>query len=759
MTDGMPTQPLNDSSTRTFGRSESRSARRTAEFVGQKSHKIRSDIEGLRAVAVVSVLINHAFPKALPGGFAGVDIFFVISGYLIGRHLLQDIQAARLSILGFYARRARRIFPALGLVLISVWCVGWFILSSSEFAALGRHIVAAALFSNNFLLSSESGYFDASALEKPLLHLWSLGIEEQFYLLVPAMLWISTKGTTGSIRWVARFGALSLLAAIYLSDFNYISSFYLLHTRFWELAAGVLLAQAELLMQAQSHPQNKIQYASRRDILEIQLFSFLIVFASILALGGSGSRSGGEAFLRDGGILLTIVASAATAFLADRFAHADASNHLRSWFVWRSTRLRAIGSLAGMVLIGASVATLTSSNWPGVQTIFPVMGTALVIASGPTKPFNRLLGWRPLASIGGFSYPLYLWHWPAIVLFRMLSPESSMIGMAIPLVTSFALAWLTKEFLEDPVRFGKLGATMFRRPPLRPVVLGLVFAGLLGSSAVATDGLPSRFSPQLRAVGAWSQVNSDVNWRVGICYLDLHYGTDFSSECIPAKRAGVPLILLWGDSHAAHLYSGMTNAQSARTFDVAQWTAAACPPTVVPVVGESDTCPARRAASMGKLAKLNPDTIVMAGAWERYVEISRAPDQILRAVSETIRRLKMSGSRRIVVFGPGPLWTTSLPADLFRFMVRNRSKEIPDRLGRVSDVLWRLDASFAALAAAENVQYVSVLNILCNKEGCLTVGDKTLQRPDLLFRDRDHLTASGSKLLIGHSRLQLFGEN
>jgi hypothetical protein len=92
-------------------------------------------------------------------------------------------------------------------------------------------------------------------------------------------------------------------------------------------------------------------------------------------------------------------------------------------------------------------------------------------------------------------------------------------------------------------------------------------------------------------------------------------------------------------------------------------------------------------------------------------------------------------------------------------MVINRSTEIPDRLGRVSDVLWRLDESFAALAAAENVQYVSVLNIFCNKEGCLTVGDKTLQRPDLLFRDRDHFTASGSKLLMGHSRLQLFGEN
>src|ERR1700691_1649376 len=111
MTGNMLTAPSNDSSTRTFGGSESRCIPCAAEFAGQKSHKIRLDIEGLRAVAVVSVLMNHAFPGMFPGGFAGVDIFFVISGYLIGRHLLQDIQAARLSILGFYARRARRIFP------------------------------------------------------------------------------------------------------------------------------------------------------------------------------------------------------------------------------------------------------------------------------------------------------------------------------------------------------------------------------------------------------------------------------------------------------------------------------------------------------------------------------------------------------------------------------------------------------------------------------------------------------------------------
>ena len=167
-------------------------------------HVVRNDIEGLRALAVISVLVNHAFPGALPGGFVGVDVFFVISGYLIGRHLLQDIQANRFSILGFYSKRARRIFPALALVLISVWGAGWLVLSAPEFSTLGKQIVASAFFSNNILLWSESGYFDVAALDKPLLHLWSLGIEEQFYLLIPAMLWLGSLASAASVRWVAR---------------------------------------------------------------------------------------------------------------------------------------------------------------------------------------------------------------------------------------------------------------------------------------------------------------------------------------------------------------------------------------------------------------------------------------------------------------------------------------------------------------------------------------------------------------------------
>jgi hypothetical protein len=105
------------------------------------------------------------------------------------------------------------------------------------------------------------------------------------------------------------------------------------------------------------------------------------------------------------------------------------------------------------------------------------------------------------------------------------------------------------------------------------------------------------------------------------------------------------------------------------------------------------------------------------------------------------------------------MWTTTLPIDLFRFMAKTRSSDIPERLGRVPDSLWRLDAAMAARAAAENIQYVSVLSYFCDKMGCLTVGDRSSTRPDLLYRDQDHLTVTGANLLVAHSRPQLLGEH
>ena len=202
----------------------------------------RPDIDGLRAIAVLSVVGFHAFPTWLKGGFIGVDIFFVISGYLISTIIFKSIKNNSFSFSEFYGRRIKRIFPALILVLSACLIGGWFVLFSDEYSQLGKHTTGGAVFVSNIILWNESGYFDTSAEVKPLLHLWSLGIEEQFYIFWPLALWLS---------WRLRLNILLLAVALAIFSFSLnianikndpSAVFYLAQTRIWELLAGSLLA-------------------------------------------------------------------------------------------------------------------------------------------------------------------------------------------------------------------------------------------------------------------------------------------------------------------------------------------------------------------------------------------------------------------------------------------------------------------------------------------------------------------------------------
>src|SRR3984893_8246561 len=153
----------------------------------------RPDIDGLRAIAVLAVIGFHAFPTWIRGGFVGVDVFFVISGYLISTILLTGMERGSFRFSQFYIRRIRRIFPALVVVLLACMVAGWLVLFSSEYKALGKHVAGSAAFVSNFVLWNEAGYFDKAAATKPLLHIWSLGIEEQFYIVWPLLLYLVWK--------------------------------------------------------------------------------------------------------------------------------------------------------------------------------------------------------------------------------------------------------------------------------------------------------------------------------------------------------------------------------------------------------------------------------------------------------------------------------------------------------------------------------------------------------------------------------------
>jgi peptidoglycan/LPS O-acetylase OafA/YrhL len=205
--------------------------------------RYRSDVDGLRAVAVISVVLFHAGLPQFPGGFIGVDVFFVISGYLITTLILHDVAKGRFSIANFYERRVRRIFPALLAVLAFASVAGYLILLPADARTFGQSLVATTVFSSNLLFFQQTGYFDAAAETKPLLHTWSLAVEEQFYLLYPLLLlligrYLRKRYTTALLM----VGGLSLAISIVGVGRDQPAMFYLAPPRAWELLLGGLLA-------------------------------------------------------------------------------------------------------------------------------------------------------------------------------------------------------------------------------------------------------------------------------------------------------------------------------------------------------------------------------------------------------------------------------------------------------------------------------------------------------------------------------------
>lgn len=204
--------------------------------------KYRPDIDGLRGLQILALIGYHAFPKLIPGGYIGVSIFFVISGYLITLILLKGFNSGSFNFLDFYIKRVRRIFPSLVIILIFSIIVGYFLLPPQEYAQIGKYTLGGFLFIDNFIAWTESGYFDGTAELKPLLHLWSLGIEEQYYLLWPLFLWVIFTRKLSFILAIASVVFISFMMNIETMKWSQSAAFYFPWTRFWEIIFGGILA-------------------------------------------------------------------------------------------------------------------------------------------------------------------------------------------------------------------------------------------------------------------------------------------------------------------------------------------------------------------------------------------------------------------------------------------------------------------------------------------------------------------------------------
>lgn len=449
----------------------------------------RSDIDGLRAFAVTSVLIFHAFPNLLPGGFVGVDVFFVISGFLISGIIFRELEAGEFSFSNFYARRVKRIFPALITVLTASYAFGWFFLFNDDFRRLGSHIFRASLFLSNFILWREAGYFDNAAETKPLLHLWSLGIEEQFYIVWPLILWVFWRFKSLRLPLIACLTLSSLVWNIYQSHHDLTHDFYSPLTRFWELSAGAWLA-FHLSRRTHAHP----------------LANYVSAFAVFV-------------------LLLAV-------FVID-----------------------------------------SKKAFPGYWAVLPVLGAVLLIYAGPQAWLNRVVfSNRVLVWIGMISYPLYLWHWPALAFARIVEGATPSVAIRLGAVLlSMTLAWFTFVCIEKPLRFG--WSSRWRTPLL---VLGMVLIGYVGLMCKNSGGYPDRPVMQSRVEANRGDIGHDA--------FHAYYAKNFypcadervhaKSEkwgdlvrCFQTKSDSRIDMVIIGDSHAEHLLLGM--AQSLPHLNIA----------------------------------------------------------------------------------------------------------------------------------------------------------------------------------------------
>lgn len=355
-----------------------------------KSLPYRPDIDGLRALAVTLVVVYHAFPEILPAGFIGVDVFFVISGFLISGILLTSLSEQSFSLIDFYSRRIKRIFPALLLVLLSCVIAGWFLLLPDEYKELGKHSAGGAGFVSNLVLWNERGYFDVTAERKPLLHLWSLGIEEQFYFFWPIVLWAGWKLRINIIALLIACIGTSFFLNIFYANSDSVSAFYLPQTRAWELLLGAAVAYLNY-----TRNQKKSRGESPDSPLALQKHS------------------------NNTAPVCECLSATGIALLA-----------------------------CGVLTI------TKDTQFPSWNALYPSLGAAMLIAAGPNTFLNkRLLSTKIFVWIGLISYPLYLWHWPLLVFPRIIegtTPSAyARIGCVIAAIT---LAFLTYRNIEKPLR-------------------------------------------------------------------------------------------------------------------------------------------------------------------------------------------------------------------------------------------------------------------------------------------------------------------
>jgi peptidoglycan/LPS O-acetylase OafA/YrhL len=721
-----------------------------ASSTERENKPFRADIQGLRAVAVLAVVFYHAHVVALSGGFCGVDVFFVISGFLITDLLWRELaDQGRISLKGFYARRARRLLPAAMLVLAVTMLASLAWLSPLQVGSVWKDGVATALYGGNYRFAFlQTNYLTSSLPPSPFQQYWSLGVEEQFYLLWPLLLLLSTgfvwrrgrrrplhsswpraePSKRAAITALAIVAVASFAFSVWLTTADQPWAFFSLPSRAWELAAG-----------------------------------------GLIALGAPALRR---------------LPRAAAAFVG-----------------W--------AGLAGVVASVLCFGPFTP--FPGWAALGPVAGAAGVVAgglaAGPWGPV-ALLGRLVMRGLGDLSYSWYLWHWPVLVLAPAVVghalSETAMVELAIG---SGVLAWATYELVEQPARRW----SWLAQRPSRALLsgLGLSSAGVAtclvafalipslsghGIAPVATlgGGRPiaqvlapkkAKMTPaqrelarakarlaadqhKLALVVGRSAATTDVPANLqpplpeaaGDEPLPYQYGCLLSFPAVTAPPCAFgdvtsgKTVVIFGDSHALQWFPALDKLADARHWRLVVWTKATCPPVEIPLfspdLGRAYTeCSQFLSQTMARIEALHPMLVVlgMAPNYDSPYGVVQDGPQWLADLAKTVSELRSAGAQ-VLVMGPVESPSTVVPDCLSGHLDDVSYCDVPPTGHREGPGLVGYDnagqvAEQQAVVHAGG-HYVDVKPWFCAAKTCpVIVGNL------LVFRDNNHITATYSAFL------------
>ncbi|TKV61551.1 acyltransferase [Nakamurella flava] len=661
---------------------------------GAPRRELRTDIQGLRAVAVGLVVLFHLGVPFLPGGYVGVDVFFVISGFLITSHLAREVTGTgRLRFGRFYARRIRRIIPVALVVAVATFAVALLVSSPLRLERIAADAASAALYVPNMWLALNGTSYLTDSNESPYQQYWSLGVEEQFYLIWPALLvglFLLARRRSGR-PWrllgvgVTALVLVSLAASVWFTPTRQAWAFFSLPTRAWEFGVGALLA---LLLLARAAGDQR--WSVPAPVRATAGWLGLLVLVGVALVYDAQTTFPGSA---------AVLPVAATALVI------------------------AAGSFG------------------------PVTGGGGV-----------LLDRAPMQFVGRISYSVYLWHWPVIVFATELWGPPGLLSGTVMLAVTVLLSMASYRFVEEPFRSGFGAGSFRAGLPSRTVIVAalvtalVLAAGFVGLGKLASRGeldagrpaatgeptappvftpyVPDNLVPSLRAA------SSDVPVLYGDgCVLD--FVTTRIPDCTYGDPNGTSTIVLFGDSHAAQWFPAVERYALDRQATLVVFTRSACPAADVRMSspnGAYPQCDAWRSAVLDRIDALDP-ALVVTSNYDSFGFLAgrRSADDLPTWRAGVQRTLERLPAGRTVMMADTPHFADAPSNCLAAHLDDTAACALP----RAEALNGEIREASAAAAAAAGVPMVDLLDHLCTDTTCGPIAGNRL-----LYRDVHHLGAA-----------------